>query len=296
MKNLNKEYAFFLGCLIPSREPSYELSSRKVGEILGLNLVDMENTTCCGPTAILSMDYNTSYAISARNICIAEEMGCEDLVTLCNGCYEQMKRVNDTLKSNEYMREDINEILKEVDMEFKGTTNVRHYAEVLYEDIGINTIKENVKRPLDGLKVAVRYGCHLIRPSEVTKIKFDKGKMFLDELVESTGARSIEFMNKFRCCGGMLRGVGAVDTSDLVLDERLVDLKDTEANCLTTVCPLCFLQFDIGQYLLVRKKKDTDKGSMVPVVHYPQLLGLALGLDSKDLGLNTHRTKFVIEE
>jgi heterodisulfide reductase subunit B len=281
-----KSYALFLGCTIPARQPNYELSARKTLEKLGVELVDLDNFTCCCPPPIQSINLETSQAVAAYNICLAEEAGL-DIVALCNGCYESLAMANAALKKDKNRRAKINEILAEVGKEFKGTIEVKHFLQVLIDDIGVEEIKASVVKPLSNLKVAPFYGCHSLRPSELLEFDDPERPHILEDLIEALGAESVEYRDKLKCCGGLLRGV----SDDLALDlarEKLVNTTKAGAECIATLCPFCFVALDIGQ--LQVKSKFNEVYDM-PIIHYSELLALALGVDPEELALRSHKVK-----
>jgi heterodisulfide reductase subunit B len=281
-----KSYALFLGCTIPARQPNYELSARKTLEKLGVELVDLDNFTCCCPPPIQSINLETSQAVAAYNICLAEEAGL-DIVALCNGCFESLAMANAALKKDKNRRAKINEILAEVGKEFKGTIEVKHYLQVLIDDIGVEGIKASVVKPLSNLKVAPFYGCHSLRPSELLEFDDPERPHILEDLIEALGAESVEYRDKLKCCGGLLRGV----SDDLALDlarEKLVNTTKAGAECIATLCPFCFVALDIGQ--LQVKSKFNEVYDM-PIIHYSELLALALGVDPEELALRSHKVK-----
>jgi heterodisulfide reductase subunit B len=281
-----KSYALFLGCTIPARQPNYELSARKTLEKLGVELVDLDNFTCCCPPPIQSINLETSQAVAAYNICLAEEAGL-DIVALCNGCFESLAMANAALKKDKQLKAKINKILAEVGKEFKGTIEVKHFLQVLIDDIGVEEIKASVIKPLSNLKVAPFYGCHSLRPSELLEFDDPERPHILEDLIEALGAESVEYRDKLKCCGGLLRGV----SDDLALDlarEKLVNTSKAGAECITTLCPFCFVALDIGQ--LQVKSKFNEVYDM-PIIHYSELLALALGVAPEELALRSHRVK-----
>lgn len=281
------DFALFPGCLIPTRVPSYEVSLRKTAERLGVNFVEMENLTCCAPVGVLSLDYLTSLSLGARNLAIVEEMGLDTMCTPCNGCFEGLDRTATILNKDPETLEKVNEILAEVGKEYNGTITVRHLAEIYYDDVGIDKIKEMMVKPLDALNVGIRPGCHLFRPIEVIGIDYSERYFFLDDLIAATGAESVYYKHRLRCCGGLLRNVSG-DIVEGILRKRLIELKEGNVDCVVTVCPLCFLQFDLGQKLVERKFKEKYD---LPTLTYSELLGLGMGLSAEELGLQTHRIK-----
>jgi len=279
-------YALFLGCTIPARQPNYELSARKALAKLGIELVDLANMTCCCPPPIQSIDLETSLAVAAYNISLAEEADL-NLVTLCSGCFESLAMANAMLKEDEHLKAKINRILSKAGKEFTGSKEVKHFLQVLIDDIGLKRLKQNVSKPLRNLKVAPFYGCHALRPSELLKLDDPERPRILENLIETLGAESVEYRNKLKCCGGLLRGI----SDDLALNlarEKLANTTKAGADCIATLCPFCFVALDIGQMQIKVKFQEAYD---MPVLHYSELLALALGIDPKELSLQTHKIK-----
>lgn len=280
-----KSYGLYLGCTIPARQVSYELSARKALEKLDVELVDLDKTTCCAPPPIESIDVKTSLAVAAYNISLGEEQDL-DIVTLCNGCFQSLAKANALLKGDEHLRKEINKILEEAGKEFLGTIEVKHYLQVLANDVGLVAIKKNITKALS-LKVAPFYGCHVLRPSSLLKFDDAERPQVLDNLVEATGAESVNYRKKLECCGGLLRGY----EDDLALEiarEKMMNISNAKADCVVTVCPFCFVALDMGQFQM-RNKFNEDYG--IAVLHYPELLCLSMGVDAKELTFQTHRTR-----
>ena len=279
-------YALFLGCTIPARQPHYEISARKALTKLGIELVDLENMTCCAPPPIQSIDLETSLAVAAYNICLAEEADL-NIVTLCTGCFESLAMANTLLKENPQLKAKVNKILAEAGKEFRGSKEVRHYLQVLMNDIGLEKLKNNITRPLNNLKVASFSGCHLLRPSNLLRFDDPERPRIFDTLVEALGAKSIWYKNKLRCCGGLLRGY-ADDVALAIARDKIVNTTNAGADCIATLCPFCFLTLDLGQMLMKSTYKEEYN---MPVIHYAELLSLSLGVDPKELALNFHKVK-----
>lgn len=277
------KYAFFLGCLIPAREPNYENSVRKIAPELGIELVEMEGANCCAPFSVQSVDYVSWLALAARNLCIAEEMRL-DILTLCNDCYESLLMTNTILKEDKQTRKKVNEILADVGLKFKGKTNVKIFSDALYEDVGLEKLKNAIKEPFNGLRVAVQPGCHLTKPK---RIHFGQrmGITALEELVEATGAKSIAYERKEACCGGPLRGVND-EVAMHVAKQKLDGMKAAGVDCIVTVCPFCYLELDMGQLEIKRHLKEEYN---LPVLHFAELLRVAMGMKLEDWEIRAHR-------
>lgn len=273
------KFAYFAGCTIPFRENNYELSARKVFERLGVTLVDMEGSGCCG-FYVEYVDHLTWLVLAARNICIAEKMGL-NIMTLCNGCLGSLAKANHILKTDPETRKKVNEILKDVDMEFKGNIRVEHLVEILAKDLGTEKIEEAVIRPLEGLKIAVHYGCHMLRPSDILEFDDPEDPKILDELVNATGATSITYMEKGICCGAPVMAID-VNLALQIGQIKLTNIEKVGADAMVTACPFCHIMYESSQLM-------TERELSVPVLHYPQLLGLAMGISYEELGLNMNR-------
>jgi len=279
-------YALFLGCTIPARQPYYEISARKSLTKLGIELVDLENMTCCAPPPLQSIDLETSTAIAAYNICLAEEADL-DIITLCTGCFESLAMANAILKKNKKLKERVNQILAEAGKEYKGTKEVRHYLQVLMNDVGLQRLEKSVTKDLTNLKVASFSGCHALRPSELLKFDDPECPHVFDDLIEALGAKSIWYRNKLKCCGGLLRGY-ADDVALAIARDKILNATKAGADCISTLCPFCFLTLDLGQMLI---KTTYHEEYNIPVVHYAELLSLSLGIDPKELALDLHKTR-----
>ena len=275
------EIAYFLGCIMNNRYPGIEKATRLLFDKLDVELKDMEGASCCpAPGVFGSFDQKTWASIAARNITIAEDMDA-NIMTECNGCFGSLFECNHMLKEKPEMKDEINQVLAETGREFKGTIDVKHFAQILYQDIGLDKIASLFEKSLD-LNVAVHYGCHFLKPTEVIGIEESaENPTILDDLVEITGAKSIPYEDKMMCCGagGGLRSRD-LDVTLSYTKEKLDHMSAAGVDCIINVCPFCHLQFDVGQ-VEVNKKYGTDFS--IPVFHLAQLYGLAMGLSAEDL-------------
>lgn len=279
----SKKFLMFLGCTIPYRVASYEVSARKVLPKLGIELVEMSDFNCCG-LPVDPANHETTLALSARNLCIAEQMKLP-IVTLCTGCATTLRKTNKLLKEDKELRETVNSYLKAVDMEFKGTTEAKHLVQMLKEDVGYDKIKSTIQKPLTGLTVAEHSGCHLLRPTKVAGYDDPENPQTLKDLIELTGATCLDYIDEPECCGYT---VVAIDekVSLALAHEKLHHIKDVGAQAMVTVCPSCHLMFDMQQARIEKVFNETFK---LPVLHYTQLLGLAMGFTPDELALKELR-------
>ena len=278
------KYGFFLGCIMPLRYPGIESSSRAVMDSLGVELVDMQGASCCpAPGVMRSFDQMYWMSVAARNLVIAEKMGV-DIVTICNGCFDTLFEVAHKLNHDAELRKKVNKILKEAGVdEYQGTVNVRHFVELLYKDVGVEAVRAKAKAG-KGMKAAVHYGCHFLKPSNIKKIDDAERPHIFDDIVEAAGVTSVPFKDKGTCCGA--GGGVRARTPDVALKmtkENLTNMQAAGAEVIVDCCPFCHLQYDAGQAQL--------KEFGIPVLHLSQLLGLAFGLEREKLGLEVHQTK-----
>ena len=246
--------------------------------MLGIEFLELEDWNCCGATAFYSIDGLLALSLASRNLALAEKEG-RDLVVSCSGCYITLEKANATLRDYPALKAQVDEVLAEAGLEYHGGVKARHFLEVLINDVGLETIKANVKKELRGLRVAPYYGCQVVRP----RLGFDHPELpqSLDRMIESLGADATPFPLKSRCCGGPL----IVPQEELALDLMHNLLRTADANgaqCLVTVCPLCQMNLDLYQSKVNSKHKTNYE---LPVLFFTQLVGVAYGLDARDLGL-----------
>lgn len=276
----------FLGCVIPYRIPSYEVSARKVLERLGVEVVEMPDFNCCG-LPLDAVDHDAMLVLAARNLCLAEKEGL-DILTLCPGCAGTLRKVNKHLQEDKKLKERINLLLKEVGLEFQGgKIKVKHLIQALIDDVGLDRIKQEVTHPLSDLKVTEHNGCHVLRPAKYIGFDDPENPVLLKRLIEATGATCLDYMYETDCCGAPIIGVNDQIPLHLAGD-KLRNIKAVEAEALITVCPFCHMMFDINQ---PRIERVLEEKFGIPVLHYPQLLGLAMGFTPQELALDELRVK-----
>jgi heterodisulfide reductase subunit B2 len=274
-KDVNMKFALFLGCNIPVRVQQYELSARAVLDRLEIGITDIEEFKCCG-NPIRNTDHNTFILMAARNLALAEKQRLNMLV-LCKCCFGSLKKAVNELKDVS-IRNEINEQLAKEGLSYSGTVEVKHFLSVLYHDVGIEVLKEKCIKLFNELKIATHYGCHALRPSEITGFDDPVAPVIFDQLVSVTGAKSLDWPLKLECCGAPMLGVNDALSMSLTRKKR-DDARQAGADYLCVACPYCQMQFD-------RVQQMTKTDNYLPSIVYPQLLGLAMGIDGRDLGLN----------
>ncbi|MHA2424572.1 MAG: CoB--CoM heterodisulfide reductase iron-sulfur subunit B family protein [Candidatus Thorarchaeota archaeon] len=273
-------YNLYMGCSVPANYPNYEAAMHKVASAFGMELEYMEGVACCGSPNLRAIDMMGWLIVNARTIAIAEKNG-HDIVTPCNGCFASLKDVYHHLKHDAAHKKEVNAVLKKEGLEFKGISKPRHFVEALYSDIGIEEIQKKITKPLDGVGIAIHYGCHVLRPKDVTEFE---PEMF-QELVTVTGASVIDYPLWKQCCGATVLPVNE-DLAIRLARDKLKSMTEAGAAFATVCCPACGNQLDLQQLGL---KDSYGEEYNLPVLLYPQILGLAMGMDEDDVGLSMNR-------
>jgi heterodisulfide reductase subunit B len=277
-----KYYTYFPGCSCShGGAKAYNWSAQAVSKALDMELIELEDWNCCGSTPTSSVNELSSFCMAARDLALAEQRGL-DLVTPCSACYVIFNRTNSYLKQYPEVKGKVDEALAAGGLEYHGTVRVRHLLDVVANDIGYDAIRSKVKRDIGGLKVAPYYGCQVVRP----RFGFDhpESPKSLDEVIASVGGEPVPFPLKTHCCGGSL----IISEEALALDliRKILECAvNNGAECLVTVCPLCQTNLDAYQSRVNSKFKTNYN---LPVLFFTQLMGIAFGLNSEDLGLKTN--------
>jgi len=281
--NKTMKYALFLGCNIPARVQQYEASARSVLAGLGIDVEDIKEFNCCG-YPLRNSDFKTFILFSARNLALAEKLGL-NVLTLCKCCYGSMKMAEHYMEEDSFLKDEVNETLAKEGLEYNGNLEIKHFLSALYSDIGINTLKEKITRGFKDIKIATHYGCHILRPSNIMQFDDPVSPVIFDRLVELTGAKSIDWALKLECCGAPVLGIND-DLSMNLTKNKLTDGKRSGADYLCTACPWCHLQFDSVQKMMIEQQRINNH---LPAILFPQLLGLAMGIDKETLGINMNQ-------
>ena len=273
------KYAYYPGCSLDATASEYDDSWRAVAGALGIELTEMPGWSCCGTAHATNVGRRLSLGLAARNLSIAEALGLP-VTAPCSGCYKSLRTANETLKKDAGLRAEVNANLSRP---FEGITTVKHPLYVILDEIGLDNLPDIV-RPLDGLKVAPYYGCVITRPAASPQPVDDpENPQGMDRLLKAIGADVVSYYPyKTKCCGG---GV-LLSHTDVALDLTgvlLQEAKRRKADCLAVACPMCQMVLDAYQYQVEDRLGEPID---LPILYFTQLLGLALGIDERELGLN----------
>ena len=279
-------FKLFLGCNIPARVKQYQDSADAVCRKLGIQLETSEQFMCCG-YPMRNIDEFVFLVCAARNMAISE-MEDKEIMVLCKCCYGSLKTAFAMLQNDSALKQKVNQILKKDGLYFSGKIAIKHFLSVLYEDVGIDRLSSSICFKYEKLKIAASVGCHALRPARVTGFDNPANPSLFDTLVRITGAKPVEWSKKSDCCGAPLLGIND-SLSKQIMRSKVANAIQNKADFMAVACPYSFLQFDTLQ------KKDTadqtgHKKVLAPVL-YPQLLGLTMGIDAQELGLNANQMK-----
>ncbi len=288
-------YLLFPGCTVLGRGRNYEMSARAVAKALGIEFIDNDDFECCG-FPLKSVDYETYFLIAAFNILSAESQGL-NICALCNACLSSLTEVNKKLIEDFDRKARIIALLRRQGFSYRMGENiaVKHFTRIIYEEIGLEEIGKMIRVRLGGIRIAPHYGCHYLRPAEIyNHIEDPENPHSLDELISVTGAQSVEYPEKLKCCGA---GVLAIDEelAYSIARPKLQRLTQDSIDAIVLACPFCSVMFDDNQKKMEHKFQEQYN---LPVLYYPQILGLALGLEPRILGLQMNRvsTKSLLEK
>jgi heterodisulfide reductase subunit B2 len=272
------KYAYYPGCSAESTARDQYESTRAVSRALGIDLVEPKGWTCCGSTPAHQVNNDLAVSLAAANLLKVKRMGL-DMVVSCASCFSRMKTANHEITSDPAVRGRVADALGE---DYDGSVRVRHFIEIVLEDVGVDAFRKSLTRTLGGMKVASYYGCLLVRPAEVTGFDDPENPVFMDLLVNAMGGVGLDWPHKVECCGASL----TLTRPDLVvrLSDSIIGMaKDSGADCIAVACPMCQMNLDMRQEDIL---KNTGKRYDMPVMYITQLMGLCLGIPAHELGLN----------
>lgn len=272
-------YAYYPGCSNHATARAYEESIQAVAGPLGMELREIDDWNCCGATAYMAVNEVLSFCLTARNLVLAQGMG-DPVVTACNACYTNLRKTEAYLKEFPSVRAKVAAALAEGGMRYEGGVVAKHLLEVVVTDVGLERVRSLVRRPLRGLRTAPYYGCQIVRPYGFEANEDDP--MAMDALLQSLGATPTYFPMKTRCCGGSLMGTRE-EIALRLCRNLLLCARQGRADCIVVACPLCQINLDAYQ-ARINRVYGTD--FRFPILYFTQVLGLAMGLSAKELGIH----------
>lgn len=272
------KFAYYPGCSMDASSTAYDLSTRRVCEVLGIELAEIEDWNCCGATEYFTLDRLTGHSVIARNLALVDP-DVRQVVAPCSACYLNLKKTNKLMREDRQWCAKINTCLEAGGLSYSpGRLEVRHLLDVLYTDVGEQRIRNRVVQPLKGLRIAPYYGCQIVRPLN----GFDDPEYptKLDKLLGWLGAKVVDFPVKSHCCGGHMTQISESQAYELIR-RLLSSAQQHEAAAIACLCPMCQLNLDAYQGQVNR---TFDTSFQMPVVFFTQLIGLAFGLEPQELG------------
>jgi heterodisulfide reductase subunit B len=273
------KYQYYPGCSLEGSALEYDRATRALMLALGVELLEIEDWTCCGATAAGATSHLLSLALPARNLALAEKADqAADILVPCSACYLNLKTVQEKTRRNPQLRETLNRVLQEEHLQLRGLKQVRHLLDVLARDVGADAVAGKVNRFLSGLRIAPYYGCQCLRPYPV----FDDPEkpVSMEPLIEATGAQVFGWHMGGRCCGASHMNT-KMDVGLALVTAILEDAHGADA--IVTVCPMCQMNLEAYQAKISRSR---GRDLHISILYLPQLIGWALGLSSESLGLN----------
>ena len=277
-------YGYFPGCSQAGSAKEFDISLRKVAERLGIELDELRDWSCCGATSAHATNHKLSTALAMRNIMLAGEQGLESMVAPCAACYNRLVTTQDEIANHPEIKKETEEILE---AKIEKQVVVFNILE-LFLKTGIDKIKENRKRELKNMKAACYYGCLLVRPAFITKFDDSEQPVSMEKIVEATGAATVDWNYKTECCGA----AHSVSRRDIVTDlsEKIISgAAAAGANVIITACPMCHTNLDMRQRVM---KRIFPEHKEIPVLYLTELIGLALGMNEHELGIDLHYIDF----
>jgi succinate dehydrogenase / fumarate reductase, cytochrome b subunit len=280
--------AYWPGCVSRGFTPELHGAMDKVAPLLDLELEPLDRASCCGAGVIAEHSQELADTLNARTFALAEKTGSSLMMNICSTCQGSMSECQERLDANTEYRQAINDNLREEGLRYEKAVTNKNLAWVIVEELGIDELRSRVKRPLTDLRVGPFYGCYIVRPRDRLNIDEEHPRhTYLQQIIEALGGTVIDYAGAYKCCGFPIITMNK-EASLKQAGRHLGDAVDAEADCLVTPCPLCHLNLDLQQPLA---EKVVGRELDMPVLHLPQLLGLALGVSPKELGLQRHVVK-----
>ncbi len=281
--------AYWPGCVSRGFTPELHGSMAKVAPLLDIELVELDRASCCGAGVIAEHNQELADTLNARTFALAQQVeGAELMMNICSTCQGAQTECQERLDASAEYRAHVNETLSEDGLHYEKGLSNKNLLWLLVEEMGLDDLRSRVKRPLTDLRVGPFYGCYIVRPTDRLGIDDLKPRdTYLAQIIEALGGTVIEYAGAYKCCGFPIITMNK-EVSLKQAGRHLGDAVDQGADCLVTPCPLCHLNLDLQQPLA---EKAVGRTLNMPVLHLPQLVGLALGLEPKELGLQRHIVK-----
>jgi heterodisulfide reductase subunit B len=276
-------YSYYPGCSLEKNAGAYHESTMAIAGPLGMEFVEVEDWNCCGATEYIALNQTAAYSLIARNLAMAtRNTGSDQLVAPCSACYLNLRKCDKYMATEPKLAGKVGQALAEGGLAYQGgSLHVRHLLDVIYNDIGLETLKAKTVKPLTGLRVAPYYGCMIVRPGFHNGDDDPEYPTSLDKILEALGAEVVDFPMKAHCCGGHMTQISEGTGFELI--RRLIKgADDYGTDVITTICPMCQLNLDGFQGPMNRHFSTSYH---IPVLYFTQLIGLAMGLPASDLGL-----------
>jgi succinate dehydrogenase / fumarate reductase cytochrome b subunit len=277
------KYAYYPGCVAKSGAPELYTSTAQVAQKLGIELVELTAASCCGAGVINEGDQFLSVLLNVRTFAMAEAMNL-DILTICSTCQGIMNQVKWQIDNDQNLLAKTDESLAKINMKYEGKVKIKHLFWALVQDYGLQRLEQQVVKPLKDLKVAPFYGCYILRPAEALQFESNEKPTSLEQLITALGAEPVNYDGETKCCGFPILFVQR-ETAFKMAGTYLNNAKQNGANVMVTPCPLCHMSLDTYQGKSANEAKTELN---LPVMHLPQLVGLALGVEPEKLGFSKH--------
>lgn len=286
-----RKVAYWPGCVSRGFTPELHGSMEKIAPLLDLDLVELDRACCTGAGVLSEHNQELSDTLNARTFALAQkeiEDGAELMMNICSTCQGAQSECQQRLDANSEYRGIVNETLAEEGLHYERGIANKNFLWLLVEEIGLEELRSRVKRPLTNLRVGPFYGCYIVRPTDRLGIDAENPRdEYLGQVIEALGGTVIDYAGSHKCCGFPIITMNK-EASLKQAGRHLGDAVDADADCLVTPCPLCHLNLDMQQPMA---KQAIGREFEMPVLHLPQMVGLALGLDPKELGFKRHIVK-----
>jgi succinate dehydrogenase / fumarate reductase, cytochrome b subunit len=280
--------AYWPGCVSRGFTPELHGAMAKVAPLLDLELIELDRAACCGAGVIAEHNQELADTLNARTFALAQQTDGALMMNICSTCQGSMSECQERLDANAEYREQVNENLSGESLRYRRGVVNKNLAWLLVEDMGLDDLRSRVKRPLENLRVGPFYGCYLVRPTDRLGIDDRRPRdTYLHLIIEALGGTVIDYAGQYKCCGFPIITMNK-EASLKQAGRHLGDAIDADADCLVTPCPLCHLNLDLQQ---PQAERVVGRELGMPVLHLPQLLGLALGLGPRELGMSKHVVK-----